>query len=284
MRVEKWQALGNDYLIVEAGELPWPLTPARIRKICDPHLGMGSDGILLLSPSEDPQYVAALRIFNPDGSESELSGNGSAPGDDLRAPSRSRRQRRLCDPDRSRADPGADHRPIERGGRSRARGDQLTGLSLRRRRRARSARRRRPAAGASSTSRSATLSVRSTARSWRRSIWPRSGRRSSTIRCFPNSYRHQRLLVSRAGAGLDPRPDLRARRSARRSRRGPVRGGAAIAHHLAGGPRRIVVHLDGGELTVEVGEDLHVTLTGWAVPVFASTLAEDFRKELDETQ
>ena len=60
--------------------------------------------------------------------------------------------------------------------------------------------------------------------------------------------------------------------------------GAAIAHHLAGGPRRIAVHLDGGELTVELGEDLNVTLTGWAVPVFASTLAEDFRKELDETQ
>ena len=62
------------------------------------------------------------------------------------------------------------------------------------------------------------------------------------------------------------------------------RGWRSIAHHLAGGPRHITVHLDGGELTVEVGKELHVTLTGWAVPVFASTLAEDFRKELDETQ
>ena len=44
------------------------------------------------------------------------------------------------------------------------------------------------------------------------------------------------------------------------------------------------MHLDGGELTVEVGEDLQVTLTGWAVPVYAGTLADDFRKELDETQ
>src|ERR1700734_1486086 len=77
MRFEKWQALGNDYLIVEAGELPWELTPARVRKLCHPHLGIGSDGILLLSPSEDRHYVATLRIFNPDGSESELSGNGS---------------------------------------------------------------------------------------------------------------------------------------------------------------------------------------------------------------
>ena len=77
MRFEKWQALGNDYLIVESDELPWALTPERIRRICDPHRGVGSDGILVLSPSEDAAYVAALRIFNPDGSEAELSGNGS---------------------------------------------------------------------------------------------------------------------------------------------------------------------------------------------------------------
>ncbi len=77
MRFEKWQALGNDYLIVEADGLPWELTPARVRRICDPHFGLGSDGVLLLSRSEDPEYVASLRIFNPDGSEAELSGNGA---------------------------------------------------------------------------------------------------------------------------------------------------------------------------------------------------------------
>jgi len=60
--------------------------------------------------------------------------------------------------------------------------------------------------------------------------------------------------------------------------------GAAIAHHLAGGPAEILVRLDGGELTVAIGEQLHVTLTGWAVPVFTGALADDFRKELDETQ
>ncbi len=77
MRFEKWQALGNDYLIVEADGLPWELTPARVRLICDPHFGLGSDGVLLLSRSENPEYVASLRIFNPDGSEAELSGNGA---------------------------------------------------------------------------------------------------------------------------------------------------------------------------------------------------------------
>jgi diaminopimelate epimerase len=77
MRFEKWQALGNDYVIVEEGELPWELTDARIRRICEPHFGVGSDGILLLSRSDDERYVARLRIFNPDGSEAELSGNGA---------------------------------------------------------------------------------------------------------------------------------------------------------------------------------------------------------------
>ena len=77
MRFEKWQALGNDYVIVEREELPWELTPTRIRRICQPHFGVGSDGILLLGTAGDSKYVAELRIFNPDGSEAELSGNGA---------------------------------------------------------------------------------------------------------------------------------------------------------------------------------------------------------------
>jgi diaminopimelate epimerase len=77
MRFEKWQALGNDYIVIEARELPWELTPERIRRICEPHFGVGSDGILLLSEAPSADYVAELRIFNPDGSEAELSGNGA---------------------------------------------------------------------------------------------------------------------------------------------------------------------------------------------------------------
>ncbi len=77
MRFEKWQALGNDYLILEADQLPWELGPGRIRLICDAHYGVGSDGILLLSRSRNDAHVADLRIFNPDGSEAELSGNGA---------------------------------------------------------------------------------------------------------------------------------------------------------------------------------------------------------------
>jgi diaminopimelate epimerase len=77
MRFEKWQALGNDYAIIDRGALPWELIPERVRLLCDPHFGIGADGILLISETDDPRYVAQLRIFNPDGSEAELSGNGA---------------------------------------------------------------------------------------------------------------------------------------------------------------------------------------------------------------
>ncbi len=63
--------------------------------------------------------------------------------------------------------------------------------------------------------------------------------------------------------------------------------GAAVAHHLGGGGGGgppITVALDGGELQVEVGEELQVHLTGWARPVFEGHLSEDFLKELHETE
>ena len=77
MWFEKWQALGNDYLIVERDALPFELTPERVRRLCDRHTGPGGDGVLELAPPDAPGFVARLRIFNPDGSEAELSGNGA---------------------------------------------------------------------------------------------------------------------------------------------------------------------------------------------------------------
>ena len=76
MEFEKWQALGNDYLIVEERKLPFELTPERVRALCEPHTGIGSDGLLLLRESDAEGMVAEVRIYNPDGSEAELSGNG----------------------------------------------------------------------------------------------------------------------------------------------------------------------------------------------------------------
>jgi diaminopimelate epimerase len=69
----KGQALGNDYLVVAAADLPWPLTPARVRALCDRHRGAGADGLLLVDTTAKP---FRLRIYNPDGGEAEKSGNG----------------------------------------------------------------------------------------------------------------------------------------------------------------------------------------------------------------
>ena len=51
--------------------------------------------------------------------------------------------------------------------------------------------------------------------------------------------------------------------------------GAAVTHLLRGGDSPVTVHLDGGELEVDVGEDLHVAVTGWAVPVYRAQLSEE---------
>ena len=66
--------LGNDYLVMDPLELTFKLSVGKIRGICDRHWGVGSDGILALVPSKKADF--GLRIFNPDGSEAEKSGNG----------------------------------------------------------------------------------------------------------------------------------------------------------------------------------------------------------------
>jgi diaminopimelate epimerase len=75
MKFVKYQALGNDYLVIHPDDLSSALTSEQIRRICDRHYGPGSDGILL-GPLPTGQADFALRIFNPDGSEAEKSGNG----------------------------------------------------------------------------------------------------------------------------------------------------------------------------------------------------------------
>ncbi|MBN1632167.1 MAG: diaminopimelate epimerase, partial [Thermoleophilia bacterium] len=78
MRLAKWHGLGNDYLIIEESALATALTPEGIGLLCDRHLGVGSDGILLhTAPTgQIPGAVARMRVFNPDGSEPEMCGNG----------------------------------------------------------------------------------------------------------------------------------------------------------------------------------------------------------------
>ena len=71
----KYHALGNDYIVLNPAEAGDSLTVETIRLICHRNFGIGSDGILL-GPFQDPQSEFALKIFNPDGSRAEKSGNG----------------------------------------------------------------------------------------------------------------------------------------------------------------------------------------------------------------
>lgn len=75
LRFKKYHGLGNDYIVMEPGEFTDSPCSEQVQRICHRNLGVGSDGILLGPlPSESCDY--RLRIFNPDGSEAEKSGNG----------------------------------------------------------------------------------------------------------------------------------------------------------------------------------------------------------------
>jgi len=84
-RFYKYDALGNDYIVLDPADWPEPPSTEAIRRICARHHGVGSDGILrgptsrpapLLAGETSDRHGFALRLFNPDGSEFEKSGNG----------------------------------------------------------------------------------------------------------------------------------------------------------------------------------------------------------------
>jgi len=77
MKFTKYHALGNDYLVLDPKDYDQPLalTAGQIRTICDRHYGIGSDGVLF-GPLSSAKAPFSLRVFNPDGSEAEKSGNG----------------------------------------------------------------------------------------------------------------------------------------------------------------------------------------------------------------
>jgi diaminopimelate epimerase len=280
---EKWHALGNDYLIVEQEALPFELTPARIRKICAPHTGVFADGILLLSAPTEPGYVAWLRIFNPDGSEAELSGNGS------REAVLYLRRHGWTDSDTfSIQTVAGEIRPTITSpttarldiGRVRLRSPDYP-------------------AGADDGAGSMTAD----GRDWRFQhvqvgnpqcaihVPDVSTLEALDLAPIGSAIECHELFPHRTNvswyAVLDPhriRARIFERGVGETSASGTGATGAAVAHVLAGGESPVTVVLDGGELEVEVGEDLHVTLSGWAVPVFSGTLADDFVKELHETE
>lgn len=75
MKFWKYHALGNDYLVLDPKDLPAPLTTEQVKLICHRNFGVGSDGILL-GPLPAAKAPIGLRIYNPDGSQAEKSGNG----------------------------------------------------------------------------------------------------------------------------------------------------------------------------------------------------------------
>jgi diaminopimelate epimerase len=277
MRFEKWTALGNDYLIVERSELPWELTTERIVRLCDPHVGVGSDGVLLLSPADNERHVAELRIFNPDGSEAELSGNGA------REAVLYLRSRGWTEDDAfTIVTPAGEVSPkiIGAGTVSMAIGQASTASDDYPR---------------GTPDGAGTLSA--AGREWAFQH-VNVGNPQCVIEVGdevedldlteigPEIERHE-LFPNRTNVSFTRTTDsvVRARIFERgvgeTLSSGTGASGAAVAAHLRGSLSPIAVRLDGGELTVEVSGDLDVTLTGTAEPLYAGELAPELVRALE---
>jgi diaminopimelate epimerase len=286
VKFEKWQALGNDYIVIEQRELSFALTPARVRAICAGHFGVFSDGILLLSEPSGPGFVARLTIFNPDGSEAELSGNGAREAilylrragwtdSDVFSIETAAGEIRptITGPTTCRVDMGRARLTSKDypGGPEDGRGDVGT-----------------PGRiwifqHVSIGNPQCSIRVDSLAELEGLEL-PAIGPAIEGNELFPNRTNvswYAELAPNRIRARIFERGVGETLSS------GTGATGAAVAHVLRGGGGEdgvVTVVLDGGELEVEVAEDLHVNLTGWAVPVFAGVLADDFLKELHATE
>jgi diaminopimelate epimerase len=307
MRFEKWQALGNDYAIVELGELPFEPTPARIRRLCDSHFGLGADGVLLLSPATDLDHVAELRIFNPDGSEAELSGNGA------REAIMYLRRRGFTDRDEfAIGTPAGEIRPTITGpdtcrvdmGRASLHSKDFPDGPEDGFAEVRAAGRAWPFRHVSIGNPQCAIHVSSLTELERLDL-AEIGPEIEANPIFPNRTNvswytevEPASLMNDTVSEVAPSVNV-ARIRARIFERGVGETlssgtgatGAAIAYALEDGrpelPASVTVVLDGGELEVEAGADLTVRLTGWARPVYEGRLSQDLideLKELDETE
>ncbi len=276
MRFEKWQALGNDYVIVERDELPWELTAERVRRLCEPHFGIGSDGILVLSPAAEEGHVAELQIFNPDGSEAELSGNGA------RQAVLYLRRAGWTDADTftiltkaGEVTPtiiGEDTVVMDIGRASLRSGDYPTG----------------PDDG--------TGTLTAGGRKWgfqhvnvgnpQCVIEVGEGLEELEMAALGAEIERHELFPNRTNVsfiaidGSEVRARIFERGVGETLASGTGASGAAVAAHLGGAESPIKVRLDGGELTVEVSGELDVRLTGTASPVYAGELSEGLAREL----
>jgi diaminopimelate epimerase len=265
MRFEKWQALGNDYVIVEDEQLPFELTPARVIALCAPHTGIGADGVLHLSRTEDPGFAARLRIFNPDGSEAELSGNGAREAVLYLRRAGWTDQRQF-----SVHTAAGEIRPTILSettcrvdmGRARDEGTgQIAGYGYRQ---------------VNVGNPQCSIRVDSEAELERISLGDIGPGIENDPR-FPNRT-NVSFWTELAGDRIRARIFERGVGETEASGTGAC--GAAVAHVLRGGDSPVTVVLDGGELEVDVGEDLHIDLTGAAEPVYAGRLAPELLARL----
>jgi len=277
MRFEKWQALGNDYLIVEEGVLPFPLTPGRIRRICAPHTGVGADGILLLSETEERGFVARLRIFNPDGSEAELSGNGA------REAVMYLRLRGWTDSDTFSIQTAAGEM------RPRITGAETCTMDMGR---ARLVSKDFPSGGEDGRGEVEGFAFQHVSiGNPQCSIEYDGDLEALELAAVGPAIENSELFPNRTNVSFWRRTgdsEIRVRIFERgvgetmSSGTGAV--GAAVAAVLRGVDSPVTVRLDGGELEVEVEEDMHVNLTGWARPVYAGELSPEFLEELSDNE
>jgi diaminopimelate epimerase len=278
VKFEKWQALGNDYLIFEADRLPWELTATRIEWLCDQHFGVGADGVLLLSRSEDPEFVADLRIFNPDGSEAELSGNGAREAilylrrngwtdedefaiSTVAGPIRPTITGELtCSVDMGRASTSSKDFPsggedgrgtLEAGGRS----WEFQHVSI-------------------GNPQCAIVVGEELEELDLGEIGP--GIEGHEL--FPNRTNVSFLAID----GSRVRARIFERGVGETLSSGTGASGAAVTASLRGTESPLVVELEGGELQVEISGNLGVRLDGWAEPVFAGELSPELLQALAE--
>ena len=277
MRFEKWQALGNDYVIVERDALPWELTPERVRLICAPHFGVGCDGVLILSRPSAGEHVAELRVFNPDGSEAELSGNGA------REAALYLRRAGWTD---------ADEFSIQTvAGEIRPRITSPTSCSI--------------AMGRASTrsddypsgNADGIGTLEAGGREWRFrhvsignpqcAIEVGDEVEDLDLTAIGPGIEHHELFPNRTNVsftrvdGSTARARIYERGVGETMSSGTGACGAAVAAVLDGARSPISVKLDGGELDVAVGGELEVILTGPAEPVFAGELSEELLARLE---
>lgn len=277
MDFEKWHALGNDYLIVEQVALPWDLTPERIRLLCHRNFGPGADGVLLLSEGSSGA-VATLRIFNPDGSEASLSGNGAREAAMyLHARGWTDQATFSIDTAAGRVEPTVIDRTTcaMKLGQAATSGPDWPGGP--------------PDGVGTAAVGSGELTFRfvdvgnpqlsfriDDAHQLEELDLPAIGPALESDARFPNRTNVSFWTPTKEGI----RARIFERGVGETLSSGTGASGAAVAAFLEGHGSPVNVTLDGGDLEVSIGDDLSLTLTGWAVPVYRGTTSTELETRL----